>query len=222
MQAYEFKIRPGTAAFEKGQKRIIEILETARDILLDGGYPALSMRKIATRMGISVGNLNYYYASKDALLEDLIDHIMRSYHEEIDAAKAGAGNSPVDQLGAIIRSVAEDCGDKTTGIIFPEMWALASHDPHAARSVEALYRESQEIYTELIPEINPRLSPLNCKRLAIYLIASIEGLVPLVGHNRAFSDEIPSVVNIAVASLVNTVQTISNDEIEQGLAATSS
>ena len=56
--------RAGTAAYAKGQAMVRTIIETAWRIAIDEGMNGLSMRRIAREMGISPGNLSYYYATK--------------------------------------------------------------------------------------------------------------------------------------------------------------
>ena len=51
--------------YSKGEQRINLILEAAELLLIDSGYHNFSMRKVATKAGISVGNLQYYFPSKD-------------------------------------------------------------------------------------------------------------------------------------------------------------
>ena len=46
-----------------------DILETARKLFNEQGYNGVSMRDIAGALGISVGNLTYYFKRKEDLLE---------------------------------------------------------------------------------------------------------------------------------------------------------
>lgn len=65
--------RAGTATYEKGEARLARILDAAAEVFMEAGYSGLTMRKIAERADISIGNLNYYYRAKTDLLRDLID-----------------------------------------------------------------------------------------------------------------------------------------------------
>lgn len=49
-----------------------EILETARRLFAEQGYNSVSMRDIAGTLGISVGNLTYYFKKKEDLIEAAI------------------------------------------------------------------------------------------------------------------------------------------------------
>lgn len=49
------------------------ILEYALDLLAEHGSHGLTMRKVADRSGISLGNLQYYYKDREKLLMAMID-----------------------------------------------------------------------------------------------------------------------------------------------------
>lgn len=49
-----------------------EIVETAKKLFNELGYSSVSMRNIADDLGISVGNLTYYFKRKEALIEEVL------------------------------------------------------------------------------------------------------------------------------------------------------
>jgi len=113
------------ATYEKGQARIEAILEAAAEVLISQGYKKLTLRQIALRAGITVGNLTYYYGSKEALLKDLLDHILHTYLDEMDRIVKASGDSPEDHFVAIVEYLIEDLHTQRTTKFFPELWALA-------------------------------------------------------------------------------------------------
>ena len=48
----------------KGAERIADILKVGVAILLDEGFSSLTKRRIAKRLGISHGNVNYYFPTR--------------------------------------------------------------------------------------------------------------------------------------------------------------
>ena len=62
----------GETTDSKGARRRAEILKVARVSLIDGGYGKFSMREIATRLDTKLGHLQYYFPSKNDLLEALV------------------------------------------------------------------------------------------------------------------------------------------------------
>mgnify|MGYP006281914143 FL=1 len=106
--------RPGTATHEKGLNRLLSILDAARDVLVEEGYARFTMRKVATRAGISIGNLNYYYRAKEDLMRDLVEYVVNAYLEEFERLKANAGDDAEAQLRAVLAFWIEDLGTHET------------------------------------------------------------------------------------------------------------
>lgn len=52
------------------------MLAAARELLAEGGLPALSMRGLASRLGVAPNALYSHVASKTALLDDLLDDLL--------------------------------------------------------------------------------------------------------------------------------------------------
>ena len=56
----------------KGQRRKAEILNIARTLLVEDGYDAFVLRTIAAKADMKLGNLQFYFATKELLLEEVI------------------------------------------------------------------------------------------------------------------------------------------------------
>ena len=63
-----------------------DILETARKLFNEQGYNGVSMRDIAGALGISVGNLTYYFKRKEDLLEAVALRQLEGYQKKAPAA----------------------------------------------------------------------------------------------------------------------------------------
>ncbi len=205
--------RPGTGVYSKGSERVLNILETARDLMIQDGYHRLTMRKIAQKCGITVGNLNYYYATKASLLKNLLEMVIQGYNLEFERIRAQHPEEPRRQLADIIRFILNDLATPETTHFFPELWALANHDEHAARLMEELYGNAREVFIDLIPLLNPHLNRRQIRQLALFLSASLEGHTMFVGYAKPWLNQIRPVSNIAVKGLVELVETLRPEEI---------
>lgn len=56
-----------------------DILITARELFNGYGYKNISMRDIAKKLNISVGNLTYYFKKKEDLIEEVVMYKHRKY-----------------------------------------------------------------------------------------------------------------------------------------------
>ncbi|BFM14416.1 hypothetical protein R50073_05990 [Maricurvus nonylphenolicus] len=214
MRSINLQNRPGTGTYNKGQERIGQILEAARDILIDNGYSGLSMRKIATAVGITIGNLHYYYPSKKDLLADLLDHVISGYLEAFETARSQAGTSLEDQFLAVISFIIDDLNTRETTYFFPELWAMANHDEVAAERMHELYHKARLDLNDLIEKLNPTLTKNEREQVALFISASMEGLTPFIGNGKPWEKKTPGIKNIAKKSFLHLVKNITSEEIK--------
>jgi len=64
----------GSRLSEKGRRTRSRIRDAALSLLTESGYEALSMRQVAERAGVSLGNAYYYFPSKT--------HLLRTFHDD--------------------------------------------------------------------------------------------------------------------------------------------
>ena len=83
------------------------ILDTARHLLVQDGYQALSMRKIADAIGYSATSIYLYFDSKDALLHALIHEGMMELRDRLHDAAARHPEAPVQRLRALCECFVE-------------------------------------------------------------------------------------------------------------------
>jgi AcrR family transcriptional regulator len=202
MQKKEQQRRARVATYEKGQARIEAILEAAAEVLISQGYKKLTLRQIALQAGITVGNLTYYYRSKDALLKDLLDHILHTYLDEMDRIVEASGDSPEDRFVAIVEYLIEDLHTQRTTRFFPELWALANHDDYAAELMETMYAEQRQALFDLIHAINPKLDEQQTSHLALFVSSSIEGMTMFVGAGKKQEGALESMKKMACRSFL--------------------
>lgn len=79
------------------------IVDTALRLFGEQGYERTTMRAIASAAGVSVGNAYYYFASKEALVQEFYLQIQREHLSGVDEVLANGG-SFAEQLTGILRS----------------------------------------------------------------------------------------------------------------------
>lgn len=89
-----------------------DILAAAREVLLRNGIAAVTLEAVAREAGMSKTGLYYYFASKEALVFELVFGALQEHAEKVQAAVADAKTGP-DALGAMIR--------ETVGAYAPQM-----------------------------------------------------------------------------------------------------
>lgn len=71
---------------ERGQRRRDLILDTAADLLAEGGAEAINTNVLAERAGISVGSVYQYFSNKEAILTALGERYMQQLSRNTIAA----------------------------------------------------------------------------------------------------------------------------------------
>lgn len=95
-------MRPRTADPDQATEIEERILEAARDLLAEGGAPALSMRALASRVGITATAIYHYFENKQALVDRVVATGCRRFEEDylwkaVESLPVGS----VERLGAL-------------------------------------------------------------------------------------------------------------------------
>ena len=185
---------------------MISILDAAREMFIEAGYAGLTMRKVAARAGITIGNLNYYYRTKEDLLRDLLEYVINDYLQEFERRRQIAGQSPEKQLMAVLNFWIDDLNTPETTTFFPELWALGNHDPHIADLLDDLYAKARLPLNELVTQINPTLTRKEVERIALYMCAAMEGLTVFVGNDKPWAEQIGEIKRLAIRNFMTMIK----------------
>jgi len=196
------------SASNRGQMAVVAILTAARDVLVEEGYPRLTMRNVATRAGITVGNLSYYYANKRDLMHDLVEAVLQGYFEDFEKITDNLEISPEGRFEEMVRFIIGDLATKETTGFFPALWALANHDAFAAQEMAHIYQMERDSLAKVIGQLRPDLGKKERDLLALFISASMEGHTMFVGYRRDKASAIAEVTNIAVYSFLTLVKSI--------------
>lgn len=203
----ELAFPPREGGYAKGHETREQILHAALRLLVDEGYRAMSMRRVASECGMKLGNLTYHFASREDLVRDLLDAVIRSYEVEFDEIISDNALEPRARLAIYCELVLEDIRTKKTTRVFPELWALSNHDPFVLERVQDLYRRARAPLAEIIAEMRPDLTNEDRQALALFISVSMEGTTPFIGYERPFEPLAPKLEKIAVQSFVSLVET---------------
>lgn len=190
----------------KGQHTALAILLAAEQLVVDEGYHNFSLRKVAAAADLTLGNLQYYFPSKDSLLKAMLDNCIDRYLTKFEDIRAAAGKDPQAQFVGLITEILRDLNSKRTTVFFPEVWSLANHDDHATEFMDAMYDSYRLVLIEVIALLNPTLSSTQQRRLAIFISSSIEGHTMFIGHGKAWTGETDNIIHMAIQSFLWLIQ----------------
>lgn len=208
----DLKIAP-REGYARGQEGYEQILHAALEILVEQGSKALTLRTIAAQCGLKPGHLAYYFKTKEDLFRELLNGIISAYEEAFDAIFHDPDASAEERLERIVELVLEDITTKKTTRVFPELWAMANHDPFVEERVDECYRRARVVLNDLIAEINPALPAGERETLALFISASMEGTTVFAGYEKKHRQEMPAIKRIAVKSFLHTIVSLRPGEI---------
>jgi len=195
-----------TGGYSKGNETRELILRTALGILVEEGYRAMSMRRVAGACDMKFGNLTYHYRSREDLVRELLEAVIRSYEIQFDQILHMPG-VPRERLQRFCQLILEDIRSKNTTRIFPELWALSNHDDFVLGRVQDLYRRARAPLVDIIGEMRPDLLPVDREAVALFISASMEGTTPFGGYEKPFEPMMPRLERIAIHTFVSLVDT---------------
>lgn len=210
----DLAIQERAGGYEKGRDVYEQILRAALNLLIEEGYRSVSMRRVATACGMKLGNLTYYFPTKEDLVRELLDAVISSYEIEFDAIVHEEDASAISRLEEICILILEDIGTKKTTRFFPELWALSNHDDFVLERMQELYQRARRPLISLIAEINPALSPDQCETAALFISASMEGMTVFAGHEKPFAHRMRWVEQISVKAFVDLITSLSPDDLD--------
>jgi len=176
--------RAGTAVIEKGRRSVDEILDAATALLAEEGYAALSTRKVAARAGMRPGNLQYYFPAKRDMVRALLERYLERSLERLAGRVEQGEQSPEARLRSAIDGILSQQESALDCTLFREIWALASHDADVARSMSDFYRQYRAHLGEALRSVSPGLGRGEGQRLAVAMVAMLEGLSVVAGPGK--------------------------------------
>lgn|GEM_PF-747962 len=168
----------GTALTSKGANTRIRVLECARQVLVAEGYDALALRDLAKRCNMQLGNLQYYFPTRDALLEAII---AAEADQDVAALKSARNNSshkdwgdPVQHFTALVNHLVSRWRGES-GIIFGMLNFLALNKPAFRALRDHIYATFYAELAGLIQQIDPSLDGASRDLRVTLITALIDG-----------------------------------------------
>ena len=149
-----------------------QIVRAAAESLLQNGYAGTSVRAIASRAGVAIGNLQYYFPTKSELLVEAWRYLTARSVEELRAA-CNRLNDPLEALELGVESIWDTL--RQLGDMQLAAFDLLVQAPRTER-LQAYLPELFTRYREVIQEQIDRLEADG----RIRLLVDREVLVPLV------------------------------------------
>lgn len=167
-----------------------DILDEARRALVEKGYTALSMRRIAEAVGCTATSIYLYFRDKDALFHALIDEGFAALNARLQ--QAADGDSRTEGADDPLQRVRRLCTEYVRfGLDNPEFYEIMFmlHPEHTQRYPAIKYRRARrglELFAEALRRLPDRetASDDELRLLATTVWCSLHGTVSLLVSER--------------------------------------
>lgn len=136
------------AARKSPAERADDIARAARDLALEQGLSAVTLRAVAAAAGVAPALVAHYVPSMESLLARTFSTVVSAEIAEIEAMLATV-DGPRAQLGALIRTVLDGSRDDVTAV-WVEAWALGRRNETLAHAVRGEMDAWQAILQEVV------------------------------------------------------------------------
>ena len=189
----------------KGEAKRQQILDTAKQMLLEGGPEAFVLRDVAERLGITHGNLQYYFRTKQDLLVAIFDRELAKYTSSLQDAVA-ATSTRRGRLGAIIDAGLKELRSPDTAL-WRMVMSMADHSPDMAELLKKENDLYQAVVVKELKQAAPNLTPQRRRHVARIIQAILDGVGIQFVHEdpnspdmRALESEIKAAIFALVES----------------------
>jgi AcrR family transcriptional regulator len=204
-------VRPGKSS--RGSKTVDMILRAAVDVLVEEGSAAFTLKRIAEKCDLQIGNVTRHFPRKELLVQLLLHEILAS-SEELLRRRVYVPNMPAEEaLTLVITGTMEGARAKGTTHLLTELWAMSNHSKFVSERMEALYQYVHILIGSFVKQLNPSLDEEEVEAVSIFINAAMEGATVLAGYGKPWTAKMPLMKMVAANSLVKMAKTITSAEI---------
>jgi AcrR family transcriptional regulator len=131
-------------------ERSAEIADAARNVALEHGLAAVTLRSVAARVGVAPALVAHYQPNMDALVASTFAAIVAAEIDEVEALLA-ARPGPRERLAALLDTLLDGTRDDVT-VVWVEAWALGRRNDALAASVREQMDAWQGVVERVVEE----------------------------------------------------------------------
>lgn len=189
----------------KGAERIAEIIKAGAEILLDEGFSSLTKRRIANRLGISHGNVSYYFPTRESLWHAVMDYELKEYYQRHQGDLNADPNDPQACFDEFVVRWIDEYNDRVVRIFFSHIIAFAEVNEAVAKIRNEVYEEFFEETLNRARALDLRVEDEELELRVLEVMVVLEGLhavsafrPALVQQNYEFKQRLLKRVNAII------------------------
>ena len=159
----------------KGAERIADIVNAGASLVLEEGLPALTKRRIAKRLGISHGNVSYYFPTRESLWHAVFDFEMKEYYQRLADLHADS-DDPQGQFDEFVVRWIDEYSDRVIRVFFSQIIAYGEIDAAVAKIRDEVYESFFERSMILARALDLDVDDAEMQQRVLEMMVVLEGL----------------------------------------------
>lgn len=160
----------------KGARRIAQIIEAGTEILFEEGLRAVNKRKIAAKLGISDGNVSYYFPTRDRLWRVIVESELRDYYRRHHSAFINERGDAEKRFANYVGRWIDEYEDPRMRVFFSQILTVAELDDMVAEWRNEIYEEFFQQMMTRARNIVSKVPEAELQVRVLTAIALLEGL----------------------------------------------
>lgn len=153
-----------------------KLVEAVTALLVAEGFEGVSVRKVATRAGVSIGAVQHHFPTKDAMLAAAMAAASEEFQHRL-GERVQPGATATEALRAVSEELlALGPERRNAGVIWVARLARASVDAEVARQHAVEWAQVEDLLAQLLAAIRTELAPAQVAQDAAELLALLDGL----------------------------------------------
>ena len=123
----------------KGAERIADIVNAGAGLLLEEGFSSLTKRRIAKRLGISHGNVSYYFPTRESLWHAVINFELKEYYQRHQRDLHADPDDPQARFDEYVVGWIDEYNNRVIRVFFSHVIAYAEINEAVAKMRDEVY-----------------------------------------------------------------------------------
>lgn len=166
------------------------IVETAVNLLCEKGYKGFSMRKVAEETSISLGNLQYYFKTKNDLLKEILQVFHAEYEKELQKIIHSWGEQGIETLRQVLKAVLTEEPDAREAGMEKVFFAMKEQGGKSQEILDHHYRELYRTLFMFLLQVCDGSDEKRAHKATSFLFPYFVGLDEVSGYLKTPTDEI--------------------------------
>jgi AcrR family transcriptional regulator len=160
----------------KGAKRISEIVDAGATLLMTEGFSSLTKRRIANLLGISHGNVSYYFPTRESLWNAVIDFELKKYYQRQQGDLDADPSDPQACFDEFVVRWMDEYNDRVMRVFFSHIIAYAEINESMAKIRNEAYEAFFDTTMTLARALKQDIEEEELERRALEVMVVLEGL----------------------------------------------